>query len=93
MARQVIPLNDTKIKNSKSIEKAYTLADGQGLHLLIKPNGKKLWEFVFKSPSTLKRRKTSFGNYPDTTLKIARERRSECLELIASGTDPIENAN
>ena len=54
-------LSDLKIKKAKSKEKSYTLSDGSGLQLLIKTKEHKLWEFRFKSPSTLKTRKTSFG--------------------------------
>jgi integrase len=90
MARVVIPLNDTKLKNTKSKDKNYTLADGQGLHLLVKPNGTKLWEFIYKSPTKLKRRKTSFGNYPVTSLKQARKRRQQYQDLITNNIDPIE---
>ena len=59
--------------------------------MVIKPNGRKLWEFLYKSPTLLKRRKTSFGNYPQTTLKIAREIRTKYQELLSQGIDPIEN--
>ena len=47
MARTVVPLTDSKIKNSKSNDKDYSLTDGQGLQLLIKKNGSKLWEFRY----------------------------------------------
>jgi integrase len=90
MARTVIPLNDTQLKNAKPKNKAYTLSDGQGLHLLIKPSGIKLWEFFYKSPITLKRRKTSFSNYPKVTLKEARNKRSEYQTLLNNNIDPIE---
>ena len=96
MARTVAPLTDSKIKSAKpnivdGKYKGYTLADGNGLQLLVKPNGKKLWEFLYKSPTQLKRRKTSFGNYPQTTLKIARDLRVKYQELINKGIDPIDN--
>jgi len=90
MARTVLPLNDTKIKNAKPREKSYTLADGQGLQLLIKTNGTKLWEFRYISPISYKRRKTSFDKYPVVTLAIARSKRDEYLELIKNKIDPID---
>jgi integrase len=91
MGRTVKPLNNAQIKNAKPKDKSYTLSDGNGLQLLVKVNGNKLWEFYFKSPLTLKRRKTSFGNYPQTTLSTAREKKNEYLDLIRKGIDPIEN--
>jgi len=65
MSKKVTPLTDSKIKTSKSIEKDYTLPDGDGLHLLVKKIGSKLWEFVYISLTRAKRRKTSLGAYPD----------------------------
>ena len=57
-------LQNTQIKSVKPKEKNFTLSDGEGLHLLVKTNGSKLWEFKYNSPTTGKRRKTSFGTYP-----------------------------
>jgi len=93
MARTIVPLNDTQIKNAKPKEKDYTLSDGNGLQLLIKSSGVKLWEFRYKSPTTLKRRKTSFSTYPKVSLKEARLRKSEYQLLLNSGIDPIEQKN
>lgn len=89
-------LTDTKIKNLKPKNKPYTESDGQGLQLLIKPTGTKLWEFRYTSPTQYdkngnkKRRKTSFGSYPETTLKTARDKRSSYLELISKDIDPTD---
>jgi len=90
MPKISIPLNELKIKSAKPRTKEYTLSDGKGLHLLIKPNGTKLWEFVFTSPLLHKRRKSSFGTYPDVTLKQARNKREEYRKLIYDGKDPID---
>lgn len=89
-------LNDTKLKSLKPKEKDYAISDGNGLQVLVKPNKKKKWEFIYTSPTVFnsngkkKRRKTTFGYYPDTSLKVARDRASECLDLIARGIDPID---
>ena len=89
-------LTDTKIKNLKPTEKDYALADGNGLQILIKPNKRKKWEFIYSSPTQYnsqgkkKRRKTTFGYYPETSLKTARDRTNECLDLISRGIDPID---
>jgi uncharacterized lipoprotein YehR (DUF1307 family) len=93
MARTVKPLNDTQLKNAKTKDKAYTISDGQGLQILIKPNNSKLWEFYYKSPTTLKRRKTSFGIYSTVSLKMAREKRDNYLKFIKDNIDPIDNKN
>lgn len=91
MARTVTPLNATQVLNTKAKEKNYTLSDGQGLQLLVKVNGSKLWEFYFLSPVTLKRRKTSLGTFPTVSLKNARDKRTEYKNLLINGIDPINH--
>jgi integrase len=90
MPRMVKPLTDKQASNAKSKEKAYTQADGQGLQLLIKPDGRKLWEIVYLSPTLHKRRKSSFGTYPNVTIAEARAKREEWQNLIKKGIDPID---
>lgn len=57
MPKVVTPLNERKIINAKPKESNYTLTDGNGLQLLIKSSGVKIWEFVFTSPITKKEEK------------------------------------
>lgn len=39
-------LTDTQIRNAKpDPEKPFTLFDGQGLYMLVQPNGSKLWRW------------------------------------------------
>jgi integrase len=90
-------LNDNQIKNAKyksTVDKNSTdkncLSDGGGLQLLLKPDGKKLWEFRYASPSIKTRRKTSFGLYPTVTLADARRRLNEWQAKINQGIDPID---
>lgn len=90
MPKSVTPLNDTAIKNLKPKAKAYTKADGQGLRILVKPDGTKLWEYEYTSPIFKKRRKTSFGTYPQTKLSLARNKRDHNINLIRAGIDPLE---
>lgn len=91
MPRVAKPLSEKEIKNAKPKEKAYTLADGKGLQLLIAPDGRKAWEFIYLSPKLHKRRKTSFGVYPSVTLADARAKREEWQNLIKQGIDPIDD--
>ena len=60
------------------------------MQLLVKTSGSKLWEFVYKSPKILKRRKTSLGNYPQVSLLNARNKKMEYHKLIANNIDPID---
>ncbi len=91
MPKIPIPLTATKIKNAKPREKDYTLSDGRGLYLLVKSTGSKLWLFIFTSPLSYKRRKTSIGGYPKVSLKEARKIVDDFHSLIVNGIDPIEH--
>ncbi len=84
-------LTTTRINSLKPKDKAYAITDGRGLHILIKPNGSKLWEFNFVCPLDGKRKKTSLGLYPDVTLKHARDKRDERRRLVANGINPIKH--
>ncbi len=88
MARLTTSLTATQIKQAKPKEKEYSLVDGNGLSLRIRPNGAKAWMFNYYVPITKKRNKISFGNYPDVSLAFARERREEARKLLAQGIDP-----
>lgn len=90
MARTVTPLTDSKCDAARPRDKDYKLFDGTGLFLLVKANGSKVWRFKFKRPDGREALAT-FGSYPATSLKAARARRAEALELLAKGTDPIEH--
>lgn len=85
MAKLVKPLSDMEIKKTES--KDYKLSDGQGLFLIVKPNGTKYFRFDFTYGS--KRKSTSFGVYPIVTLKEAREKREEARQLLVNNINPI----
>ena len=79
-------LTDLKIKKAKVAAKAYKLADGNGLFVLVKPNGSKLWRQKYRHLG--KERLLSHGQYPDVSLAQARLKCSEARALIAEGGDP-----
>lgn len=88
MAKIVKPLVDKAIQSYKPREKEYSNADGDGLYLRVKPNGSKLWIFLYKHPVTRKNQSISFGKYPDLSLVNARKLRSNARELLANNIDP-----
>lgn len=90
MARKTKPLTDTEIKAAKPQDKDYQLYDGDGLTLLIKSSGSKLWQFRYYRPYTKQRTKQSFGAYPAVTLSDARKLRTESRSLLAKDIDPQE---
>ncbi|HEM7398594.1 tyrosine-type recombinase/integrase [Citrobacter farmeri] len=83
-----MPLNDMQIRRAKPEAKAYTLGDGQGLSLLIEPNGSKSWRFRYRYAG--KPKMISLGVYPTITLADARSRRDEARKLVAEGKNPSE---
>lgn len=90
MPKITTPLSDTKIKKLMYQKTNNMHTDGKGLSLIVKPDNKKVWEFRYTSPTTLKRRKTSFKNYPEISLKQARNKRKYYINLINDGIDPID---
>lgn len=85
--RKVSPLTDTEIKSAKPTDKDRTLSDGNGLQLLIKNDGKKIWEVRYTVNG--KSKKTSIGLYPTVSLKDARLKRDEFKVKSTNGIDPI----
>ena len=83
-----MPLNDMQIRRAKPEAKAYTLGDGQGLSLLIEPNGSKSWRFRYRFAG--KPKVISLGVYPTITLAEARSRRDDARKLVAEGKNPSE---
>lgn len=82
-----MPLSDTAVRNLKPLEKAYKKSDSNGLYLLVKPNGTKLWRYdysLFGSRKTL-----AIGAYPMVSLAEARKARDEAKSAIASNVDPV----
>ena len=77
---------DIKYRNAKPKAKPYKLGDGDGLYLLINPNGSKWWRYRYTFAG--KEKGLSFGVYPATTLEAARDKRTAARKLIAEGIDP-----
>lgn len=88
MARTT-PLSDTQVKQAKPDKsKVRKLSDGDGLQLLIKPSGVKIWHLRYIKPITKKQTTLSLGSYPAMTLAKAREKRAEARALLADDIDP-----
>jgi len=81
-----MPLTDLEIKKAKPREKRYTLCDGKGLNLEIRPSGSKAWYLRYRENG--KERTLVIGGYPAMSLSDARNRRDE-LKSGASGPGAI----
>ncbi|MBS7443294.1 integrase arm-type DNA-binding domain-containing protein [Enterobacter sp. 120016] len=82
-------LTDTKVRAAKPEAKEYSLVDGDGMFLLVHPNGSKYWRFRFRFGG--KQHLMAFGVYPETSLADARQKREEARKLVAAGVDPREH--
>ena len=81
-------LTENAVSEAVIREKQYKIYDGDGMFLLIHPNGSKYWrmKYTFDGKSKL----ASFGVWPGISLKEARERRLDAKQKIKSGIDPVE---
>ncbi|EKO3371191.1 integrase arm-type DNA-binding domain-containing protein [Vibrio fluvialis] len=88
MARTTKSLTDKQISNAKPQDKEYTLFDGNGLRLRVKPNGTKTWLFNYTRPHNGKRANMTFGSYPSLSLTNARKKALGAIETLQAGIDP-----
>lgn len=82
-------LSDVKVRSAKPEAKAYKLTDGDGMVLLVHPNGSKYWRLRYRFGG--KEKMLALGKYPEVSLADARVRRDEARKLLANGVDPSEN--
>ncbi|EAP4291779.1 DUF4102 domain-containing protein [Salmonella enterica] len=88
MARTTRSLTNTEVLRPKALEKDLTLHDGDGLFLIVKTSGKKLWRFRYQRPATKQRTMMGLGAFPALSLADARGLRADYLALLANGIDP-----
>ena len=86
--RAIKILTDLQIRQAKQKENQYKLNDGNGLYLLVHPNGSKYWRMKYRFDN--KEKTLSFGVWPEVSLKAAREKLSESRTKIQAGFNPIE---
>jgi integrase len=84
-----MPLTDTKVKNARPQEKPYTLQDGQGLYLEVRPTGSKFWRYRYWLTSSKDGRYT-IGEYPSVSLSDARREREWAREQVKLGRNPTD---
>ncbi|EAO0543050.1 TPA: tyrosine-type recombinase/integrase [Salmonella enterica] len=81
-------LTDIKVRTAKPSDKPFKLTDGQGMHLLINPNGSKYWRLQYRFGG--KQKVLALGVYPMVSLGEARRKRDEAKKLVSDGIDPSE---
>lgn len=63
--------------------------DGDGLYLLVRPDGKRYWHMACYLSG--KRKLLSFGAFPKVSLEQARAAKNHAQELLSQGIDPVQH--
>lgn len=84
MAKAIKPLTATQVDRAKPKEKEYSLFDGDGLYLVVRPSRSKTWTIRIKDQFD-KVHKAKLGSYPEVTLSMAREKCFEYRRALAEG--------
>ena len=81
---------ESLIQAARSAGRQKTSFDGagNGLYILAKPTGKAFWRLKFILDG--REKLTSLGEYPEVSLKMARDRCHEARQKIADGINPVE---
>ena len=80
-------LTDVQLKNTRPQSAPFKISDGDGMYLLVQPNGGKYWRFNYRFSG--KQKTLALGTYPDVSLVNARKKRAHARELLA-GDPPID---
>lgn len=80
-------LSDIQAKNVKPKTSPYKITDGDGMYLLVMPNGAKYWRMNYRFAG--KQKTMALGTYPEVSLGTARKKRIAARELLA-GDPPID---
>jgi len=79
-------LTDAAVRGAKPREKAYKMADGEGMYLHVAPNGAKYWRLKYRVEG--KERVHAIGVYPAVSLLAARKARDAIKDQLRAGLDP-----
>lgn len=79
-------LSDLACRKAMPRDKAYKLADSNGLHLYITPSGFKSWRWKYRYAK--KEKQLVLGPYPELSLTQARELRVDAARMLRQGIDP-----
>ncbi|WP_441253693.1 tyrosine-type recombinase/integrase [Bradyrhizobium sp. 613_E4_N2_2] len=81
-------LSDARIRKVEVRSKAYKLADGGGLYLLVQPNGSMSWRYKFRVNG--REGLLSIGQYPEVPLAAARTKHRDARAMVAEGVNPVQ---
>jgi L-amino acid N-acyltransferase YncA len=83
-------LKELEVRYTERRARPFKLFDGGGLHLIVKPNGTKLWRLKYRMNG--RENTLCLGQYPTVSLAAARMKRNEAKVQLSKGIDPAPNA-
>jgi integrase len=83
---RTVPLSDTAVRQAKPKQTPYKLAAGEGLILVVNPNGSKLWRRRLRVLG--KETMFAIGKYPDVGLAEAKDAARAAFKLARQGINP-----
>lgn len=81
-------LTDIAVKNAKPASTLKKMSDGNGLVLIIHPNGSKYWSYRYRHLG--KEKSLSLGVYPEVSLAVARDKLMDARKTVSQGEDPSQ---
>lgn len=96
MAGGTNKLSDTSLRKMLGKGDRYEgfYADGDGLSIKVSKAGVLTWYFTFRiGGRDSNSQRAKLGNYPDLTIKAAREKREKCRAWLAEGKNPKHQLN
>ena len=83
------PFTDKEIKSLKSASKEYWRREGQGFCIRVLPSGEKIWYHIYTFDGQKRYLRLGEGNYPDVSLKDAREMFEIAKVKVKNGINPL----
>jgi integrase len=79
-------LTNATVKGARPGDRPYKMADSEGLYLLVRPNGSRVFRMKYRYEC--REKLLTFGTWPEIDLGEARERRDRAREQLRRGLDP-----
>lgn len=97
MPKIITPLTPGEVANARAKVDPVTgkkqdtrFGDGDGLELMAKASGTRVWYFRYRKPVSGTRTMLSLGEFPAVGLAQARKLKNEAKALLSQGIDPVE---
>lgn len=79
-------LTESQVREVRPLRYARKITDGNGLYLLVAPNGGRYWRYNYHFKG--KHKTLALGVYPDVPLAKARARHQIARQYFSDGIDP-----